>query len=132
MSKTDFERDRILDARYGGGSYTKPATVYVALFTAMPTTAGGGTEVAGGAYARVAVTNDAANWPNGAAGAKSNAFAIAFAQATALWGTVVGVGLFDALTAGHLLDFAPLTTSRTVNSGDTFSFAVGQPQLQET
>lgn len=132
MAKSNYERNRILDARYGGGAYVKPATVYVALFTAMPTVAGGGTEVAGGSYARVAVTNDAANWPNAANGVKSNANAINFPQATAAWGVVVGVGIFDALAAGNLLDFAPLAASKTVQNGDTFQLSIGAIQFTET
>lgn len=129
MAKSDYERNGRLDADYGGGT---PATVYVALYTSAPGVAGGGTEVAGGSYARAAVTNNPANWPAAAAGAKSNAAAVVFPQATALWGTVVAVGIFDALSGGNLLDFAPLTTPRTVNNGDTFSFAIGQLQFTET
>lgn len=131
--KSTFEKNRILGHRYGGGAYTPPATVYVALFTATPTVAGGGTEVAGGSYARVAVTNDATRFTNPpVAGVTSNLLAITFAQASALWGTVVAVGIFDAASGGSLLDFASLTTPRTIQSGDVFSFAVGQLQFTET
>lgn len=129
MAKSDFERNARLNADYGSGT---PATIYVALFTSAPTVSGGGTEVAGGSYARAAVTNNSANWPAAVAGAKSNANAVTFPQATALWGTVVAVGIFDALTGGNLLDFAALTTPRTVNVGDTFSFPVGDLAFQET
>jgi hypothetical protein len=133
MAKTNFERNRQLNARFGGGAYpAKPATVYVALFTAAPTVAGGGTEVAGGDYARAAVTNDAANFPDAVAGVKSNAAAIVFPAASALWGTAVAAGFFDALSGGNLLDFQLLTTPRTINPGDTFSFSIGQLQFTET
>ena len=37
------------------------AAIYLALFTAMPSDSGGGTEVSGGSYARVAITNNATN-----------------------------------------------------------------------
>lgn len=131
--KTNFERNRILGLRYGGGAYSPPATVYVALYTAAPTVAGGGTEVAGGSYARVAVPNDNTHFTNPpVAGVTANLLAVAFAAASALWGTVVAVGIFDALSGGNLLDFANLTTPRTVNSGDAFSFAIGQLQFTET
>lgn len=130
--KTNFERNRILAHRYGGGAYSAPATHYFALFTAAPTVAGGGTEVSGGSYARAAVTNDGTHWSAPAAGVISNLLAIAFAQATALWGTVVAVGVFDAASGGNLLDFQNLTTPRTINSGDTFSISVGQAQFTET
>jgi hypothetical protein len=131
--KTNFERNRILAHRYGAGAYTPPANVYVGLFTAAPTVAGGGTEVSGGSYARAAVPNDATHFTTPpVAGVASNLLAIAFAQATALWGTVVAVGIFDAASGGNLLDFASLTTPRTILNGDTFGFSIGQLQFTET
>lgn len=109
----------------GGGDYTRPGTVYVALYTAAPTDAGGGTEATGGSYARVAVTNNATNWPAAAAGAKSNGVAITFPTATADWGTVVAFAILDASSGGNFLFWATLTTNREVLTGDTPSFAIG-------
>lgn len=130
--KTNYERNRVGDARYGDGTYTKPATVYLALFTAAPTVAGGGTEVTGGSYARVAITNDLANWPDMVAGVKSNGLAITFPQATASWGVITHVAIMDALTGGNMQDFAALPAPKTIQNGDTASFAVGQLQFAET
>lgn len=130
--KTNFERNRMLDLRYGDGTYTRPATVYVALFIAAPTVAGGGTEVTGGAYARAAVTNDVANFPDAVAGAKSNALPVTFAQATAAWGTVTHAAVFDALTGGNMLDFNALDSPKTVAIGDTPSLPAGSIRLTET
>lgn len=133
MSKTNYERNRVLDSRYGGGgNYVPPATVYLALFTSMPTVSTGGTEASGGSYARVAVTNNNTNFPNSVAGVKSNGVAFTFVQATAGWGSIVGFGFFDALVAGNLQDFAPLNTPKTVQNGDTPSFAPGQLTFTET
>lgn len=134
MARTNYERNRTLDVRYGGSaSYTKPATVYIALFTSMPTVLGNdGTEVSGGSYARVAVTNNATNFPNASAGSKNNANAITFPQATASWGAVVGIGIYDAATVGNLQDFQPLVTPKTVGNGDVFSLSAGQLTLQST
>ena len=75
--------------------------------------------------------NDLDNWTAAAAGAKSNVNAITYPQATALWGSVVGIGIFDALSGGHLLDFAALVTARTVNNGDTYSIAIGQLNISQ-
>jgi hypothetical protein len=125
MSKSDFLENKILDHILGGPDYVRPANVYVALFTAAPTDAGGGTEASGGSYARAAVTNDATHWPAGAGGVKSNGVAITFAQATAPWGTVVAFALFDALVAGNMLMWGALTTNKTVGTGDTPSFPIG-------
>ena len=116
--KTTYLRNKILDHMLGGPDYTRPATVYVALFNAAPSIAGGGTEVSGGSYARVAVTNDATNWPAASSGQKSNGLAVTFAQATASWGTVTHAAIFDALTGGNMLHFTTLPNPRTVKLAD--------------
>jgi len=103
--------------------YTPVATVYVALYTVAPTRAGGGTEVAGGSYSRTAATFGA---PSGSAPTEvANTGAVTFPTATASWGTVVAFGILDASVAGNLLYFNNLTASKTIDSGDTASFAVG-------
>ena len=130
-SKSDFLELELLDHVLGNAAYSAPATVYIALFTAAPTDAGGGTEVTGGSYERFAVTNNATNWPAAAAGAKSNGTAFTFVTATANWGTVVAFGIFDALTVGNLLYWGDLTVNKAVNSGDTASFAVGDIDVTE-
>ena len=119
-SKSDYLENEILDHVLGGGDFTRPATVYLALFTVTPTDAGGGTEVTGGAYARVAVTNNATNFPAASGGSKSIGAQFDFPEATANWGTVVALGIFDASTAGW--------HSATLNAGTvtaTFSGARG-------
>jgi len=130
-SKSDYLENKLLDHVLGGGDYTRPATVYVALFTVAPSDSGGGTEVSGGSYARVAVTNNATNWPAASGGAKSNGTEITFAEATASWGTVVAFAIFDAATAGNMLYWATLTTSKAIDSGDTAKFAVGDLDVTE-
>lgn len=61
-SFSDYLEKKLLDHVLGGVAYTPPATVYVGLATEAITDATTGTTVAeptGGAYARVAVTNNA-------------------------------------------------------------------------
>jgi hypothetical protein len=125
-SKSDYLENKLLDHVLGNTAYTAPSTVYVALFTANPSDSGGGTEVTGGSYARVSVTNNTTNWPNASSGSKSNGTAITFPTATANWGTVVASGVLDASTAGNFLWWADLTASKTVNSGDTLVFNAGE------
>jgi hypothetical protein len=119
---------------FGDGALTKPTNVYVALYTATPSDSGGGTEVTGGAYARATVANDLAHFAD-ATGAdpatKTNAQVITYAQASANWGTVTHFGIFDAVTAGNLLYWGALTTSKAVNNGDTASFAAGALAITE-
>lgn len=107
--------------------FAAPDNVYVSLHTANPTDAASGAEVSGGSYARVAATTGTAGsgsgstWTDpGASGTinSSNASAITFPAPTANWGTVTHFGVWDASTAGNLLFYGALTTSRTINNGD--------------
>ena len=50
---------------------------------------------------------------------------IEYPTATANYGTVVAVGIFDALSSGNLLAYANLTTSKVVSTGDVFRFNTG-------
>lgn len=125
--KSDYLENAILNAVLRAVSYTSPATVYIGLYTAAPTDAGGGTEVSGNAYARVAVTFSAA-----ASGATSNSATVSFPRATGgNWGTVSHWGIFDALTNGNLLYWGALGASKTINSGDQAVIAIGELDITE-
>jgi hypothetical protein len=119
---SDYLEDKVLDHVFGGTAYTAPTTLYVALYTVAPTDTGGGTEVSGGAYARqtAAFTVSGTN-PTTA----SNSAAIEYPTATANYGTVVAVGVFDASSGGNLLAYANLDTSKVVSTGDVFRFNSG-------
>lgn len=111
-----------------------PSTVYVALLTAAPTDAGGGTEVAGGAYARQQLVQADGTWaaPAGSPSATSNSGVVTFPAPTANWGVITHFALYDALTVGNLLWWAALAVSKTVNNGDAApSFAIGALSFTE-
>lgn len=117
---TTYLADKILNHVLRNTAYTSPTTVYLSLHTADPGKAGShANEVAGGSYARVAITfgAPAANAPY----EETKNSLISFATATGSWGTVTHVGIEDASTAGNMLFFGPLTASKTVGNGDTFS-----------
>ena len=125
-SYSDYLENKLLDHWLGGPDYSRPATVYLALFTVAPDDAGaGGTEVSGGSYARLAVTNNATNFPAAAGGSKSNALALTFATASADWGIIVSAALYDAAAAGNFLAHAPLLINRKVRAGDAALFPAG-------
>jgi hypothetical protein len=128
VSKSDYLENKLLDHETGKTAYPMPA-VWVALFTAAPSDAGGGTEVTGGAYARKATVG--ADWNAASGGSVSNANAITFVTASASWGTVTHWALFDAVTAGNMLRWAALSTSKLIGSGDIASFAAGALVLTE-
>jgi hypothetical protein len=122
---TTFLANKLLDHVFRATDYVEPAAVYAALFTVAPGEAGGGTEVTGGSYAREAITFGSA----AASSALSNTAACDFGTATADWGTIVAVGIFDALTTGNLLAYGALTANKTVGNGDSFKFAIGDLDL---
>jgi hypothetical protein len=152
---TDFAENKLIDWFFRAqaigitgataAAATGPATLYVALFTANPTDVGGGTEVTGGSYARVAVTSSLTAWAatqstnptpvntasTGVSGTTFNSAVVTFPAPTANWGTITGAAVFDATTAGNMLFYSALTTSKTVNSGDAApSFAAGALTFQ--
>lgn len=120
---SNFLENKILDhtLRGAAGAYTAPTTIYVGLFTASPTDTGGGTEVSGGSYARQTMAFGTA----ASGGAISNTATVTFPTATASWGTITHIGLYDAVSSGNLLYWGAVTQSKTVASGDTFSITSG-------
>lgn len=125
-AKSHYLDNAVLNHVLRNVSLTSPATVYAALFTVVPTPSTSGTEVTGGSYARVATTFGAP-----ALGVSTNSAPVAFPTATANWGTVVAVGIFDAVSGGNLLYFGLLTTSKAVDNGDTASFASSALSITE-
>ncbi len=103
------------------GSWAKPSTIYVALFTTLPAEDGtGGVEVSGGSYARVLHGPSDAAWsaPTAGNGEHANASNVVFPSPTGNWGNVVGFALYDDPTAGSFLVGAALAAARNILSGD--------------
>lgn len=127
---SDYLANNLLNFMFRNQAFSSPAT-YVALVTAATVDSDTGstiTEVSGGSYARVQVNvNGGASptWDLAAAGLVDNTHAIAFAEATASWGTLVGIAIVDAATAGNLLVYDNGMADQAVGSGDTVSFPVG-------
>ena len=121
---TNYLEIEVLDHVLGKGSrnFTSPASLRVALFTAMPTDAGGGTEVAvGNGYGRQEATFAAAS-----GGSATTSGDLTFGPASgADFGTILGIGIFDATASGNLLIFTTLAANKTVSDGDTFVISAG-------
>ena len=119
MSLSNIFETTTLNWLFTATSVTRPTAWYIALYTVAPTDGGGGTEISGNAYIREAaamsVTGDNA----------TNTGAIEWPTATGTWGTIVAVGVFDALSAGNLIAYGNLTVSKTITSGDVFRIPAG-------
>jgi len=119
MSFSNYLETELLDHVFAGNAYTSPTTVYVGLFTTNPDEDGSGTEVSGGSYAR-----QSGSFTVSGNTATTDA-AIEFPTATGTWGTVTHIGIYDAVSAGNLLAYAALTTSKSIASGDVFRIPTG-------
>lgn len=132
---TDYAENAIVDQMLRAqASPAFPATWYVALFTSACSDSAGGTEVTGNNYSRASVTAGLTQWAgtqsagsttasSGTGGQTSNNGTISFATPSGSWGTVSHWGLYDASSSGNLWVCAALTVSKTINSGDSVSFA---------
>jgi len=116
---SNYLENKILLHVLSNTAYTSPTTVYLGLHTADPTDAGTGTEVSGGSYARQSFASTISG------NAASNTSAIEFPTATASWGTIGWVGVWDNSTGGNLLFHGALTASKTIASGDVFRVPAG-------
>lgn len=119
MSFTNDAETRVLQWLLTNGTPTRPTSWHLALFTAAPGEAGGGTEVSGTSYARqsftMTVSGDTA----------TNSANVEFAAAGSSWGTITHVAVFDASTAGNMLVYGTLTASKTIGTGDVFRIPAG-------
>jgi len=127
LQKSNYLENAVVNHVLRNTPLTSPTTVYLALFTSDPGEAGSGTEVSGGSYARQSVAFAAPS-----DGVVTNSGLVTFPAATAGWGTVTHVAIFDALTSGNMLYYGPMSVSKLVSIGDVVTVAVGQLSVTET
>ena len=134
---SDYTEQNLLKLMFRATAFAPPAT-YVALFTSDPSETGSGTEVTGGAYARQRVFNDGTTQPYwsapeteaGGGHQVRNVQVITFPDATADWGNVGWIGVFDAATGGNMLFGGALTAAKTIQTGDVFRFKADDLKVQ--
>lgn len=119
MSFSNHAENLVLDWLLTNGTATRPTAWYVGLFTSDPTDADTGTEVSGGSYARTAVTFSVTG------NAATNTGGVEFPAATASWGTVSHIAVYDASTSGNMLFHTALDTAKVITDGDVFRIPTG-------
>jgi len=134
---SDFLEDELVKHLFRTGSFTKPTVMAIALLTTAADdddsgvfSGATGVEVTNAnAYARQDEPPLDANWTAtaGGDGQTDNVSAITFPQATGSWGTVVAMAFVSSATfdTGSMYFHSTVTTSRTIDNGDTAEFAIG-------
>lgn len=119
---TDYYEDKLLRTTFQNEPYSVAQT-YVSLHTADPTDAAADTELTDSGYVRIA---GAWNTPVLGAGTVSNSSDLEFpAIADAGPFSVTHIGIWDAITGGNLLIYAPLTTAKVFSQNDVPRFPIG-------
>lgn len=119
MSFSNTYETTVLQWTFTNGAVTRPTAWYLGLFTTAPGEAGGGTEVSGGSYARQSVTFSVSG------NLATNTAALEFPVATADWGTITHVAVYDASSGGNQIAYAALSTSKTIATGDVLRVPAG-------
>ena len=109
----------LLNHTFRNVTNTPPTNVYLALYTSNPGDTNTGTEVSGDTYLRQEITFGAATTVSGKETIK-NTLDILFPAAGVSWGTITHIGVMDAQTAGHLLYYGELPSSKAIGVGDQF------------
>jgi hypothetical protein len=136
-SFSDYLELKLLDHMAGKTSFTMPAVVAIGLCLADPTDAGTGansSECTATNYARKSIA--AADWNSAATGSITNSEDITFVECTntAGWGKITHFAIYDtaAAGAGNMLAHGALTTSKTIEKGETCKFAAGDLKITLT
>lgn len=130
---SNYLEDKLLDHVLRNTAYSSPGTVYVGLFKETVDTATTNANLEAGtltdevananSYARVAATFSAAS-----GGSITTSGNITFAAANGGdFGTITHIAILDGNThgTGNVLFYGTLTTSKTIQDGDTFQITSG-------
>ena len=120
---SDYLENKLLDHSLATAAYTAPSAVYVGLHTGSPLDdESGANEIStsGTGYVRKGATFAVAT-----AGSASTNATVTFDAAQSNWGTITHIAVYDAAIAGNLLYHGAVTTSKTIETGDTFQISTG-------
>jgi hypothetical protein len=123
---SDYLENELLDHVLDNAAFTSPTNVYLALFTAdsgletnSPSAEAQTPGVDG--YSRVALSFAAASGGSSA----TDAAATVGPCTNSNWGTITHIAVMDATTSGNVLFYGAVTTSKTIEVGDTFQISSG-------
>lgn len=128
---------KLLNHTLTATGFTQPSTRYIALFIntsgqalahLQDGTLTDEVTTSGTSYSRQSVTFGTATTTgsgNSAVTTTATNATVTFPTATASWGTITHVAVMDAATGGNVLFFGAVTTSKSIDTGDTFQITSG-------
>lgn len=128
---SNYLENKVLDHVLRVASYTQPSGLWLALFTNTSGNAASNLEAgtltdeistSGSAYSRQSISFNSAS-----SGSSASSATVTFSTATSNWGTITHVAVMDGGTAGagNVLFYGAVTTSKTIENGDTFQVSSG-------
>ncbi len=120
-SWSNYLEAAVLNHVFRNTALTSPTTVYLALFSTAAGEAGGGTELTGNGYARLATAFDAPSPSNQIINTDTETFT----ASGGAWLAIVGHSMFDAVTVGNDLCFEDSVSGPTLADGDSYEFGPG-------
>ena len=127
MSTTNSQINQIAGREFGRANQP-PVNYFIGLLLQTPNPDGTGINevpTAGTGYVRQVLPNNqsALTAPNN--GQVTNVAAVQFPAATASWGSITDVGIFDSLTGGNLLYMSTQPLPKPFDMGDIAFFEAG-------
>jgi hypothetical protein len=124
MSTSNFAKNKNMDYNFGAVSFTPPSSYFLGLSTtAISSSGSNATEPVAAGYARVEIPNTKGYFSNASSGCLVNSGSIAFSISSGSWGTIVDIGLWDALTSGSIYFYTTLPVPKIVQDATTISFS---------
>jgi hypothetical protein len=126
---SNYLENAVLNHVLRNTALSQPSGLWLALFTNTSGSAAANLEAgtltdeistSGTAYTRETVAFAAAS-----GGSAATSATVTFDTATANWGTITHVAVMDAATSGNVLFYGAVTTSKTIETGDTFQVSSG-------
>ncbi len=126
--KTNYLEDALVNHVLRNTVMTSPSTVYLALFSGNPGEAGGGTELSGNGYARIAITFGTPS-PSGVV---NNTNTLTFSASGGAWLGIVAHAIMDAVSGGNMLYYETGVSGPTLADGESYEFGSGDIAVTET
>lgn len=129
---SNYTANKVNDYVFGNVSYTPPVTLYAALAkgTVLESDTGSTFDEADfGGYARVAITNNATEFPAASGGAKTLGNDLTFPVSTSGSNTILELIFLDAATAGNIVGGGVLTVSKLVETGTQLVFNADEVEI---